>query len=272
VGEGSLFSPPPLAGEGEGGGDLPALLNEIEQKAAAFLREAYKEGHGTADEAAVVREIRMKLETALRLPDIATLLPWTATKGKKAVPAYLRGSAKQARWLWHTLLGWLIVHRLGEIVGPENSPEQSRKWIDEWRLDKVIAGRLVDSGLDEGSSIRLADLIKIITRHQLWFEMDGTRPVSARAVLDSLLSDADVPKFIQVNEHDGVLWFNKESFEELLFWLMLVAFIEIRSRPSLAAAEAVREIEDCYGMILKLEEAEKRSGYQVEKLIRAVNQ
>jgi hypothetical protein len=255
---------------GGGGGDLPALLNEIEQKTAVFLREARRHGHGTGDEAAVVKEIRMKLETIFQLPVMASRFPWIATKGKKTVPEYLQENIKNTTWLWHTLLGWLFVHNLGELVGPENFPEQSRKWIDEWRLDKIIAGRLLDSGLDEGSSRRLADSIKILTRHQLWFEMDGPRLVSARGVLDSLLSDADVRKFIQVNDHDGVLWFNKESFEELLFWLMLVAFMEIGSRPLHSSAQVLKEIEECHGLIQKIQEAETKSEYQVEKILMAL--
>jgi glycosidase len=272
-GERSHLTPPPLAGEGEGGGSLQNLLDEIEQKATNFLSEAKQYSGGLGDETAIARETRMKLETVLQLPDMADRLSWTIAGGKKTLPEYLRENLIDTPAIWGTLLGWLFVHPVGKIIDLKNFQEQSRNLIDEWRLDKILVNQLLDSGfLDEGSAKRLVTLIKALTRHQTWFETGRPDRNRAYKVLDSLFKDNEIQKFIQANQHDGVLWFNKESFEELLFWLMLVAVVEIGSAPLHSPTEVVKEIERSHEIIQRIQEAEEKSNYQVEKLLMAVKQ
>jgi hypothetical protein len=69
-----------------------------------------------------------------------------------------------------------------------------------------------------------------------------------------------------------MLWFNKEAFEEMLGWLMLEATVEISSDQKLSANEVVKEVEGCHEIIQKLKEAQKKSGYQIEKLLEAVRE
>jgi hypothetical protein len=264
-------SPPPVAGQGEGGGTLRTFAKEIEQKSLNFLRRGKQESGGSGDETAIAKEIRNKLELALQLPTIANRLPWTVTKERKAVPEYLQANLKNTPLLWGALLGWSFTHALGKVTTTEDFAEQSRNFIDKWRLDKVIVNQLLDSGLDEGAAKRRVTLIKLLTRHQQWFKTGRLDQNQAYAVLDSLLKDDEVQEFIQTNRHDGILWFNKESFEELLFWLMLIAVVEIGSDPLRSPSKAVKAIEECYAVIQKFQEAEKKSDYQVEGLLAATN-
>jgi hypothetical protein len=262
--------PPPSAGESEGRGDLHTLLDEIEQKAVTFLREAKKENRGIGDEPAIAKDVRMKLETVLRLPVMAHRFSWTVTKEGKTIPQYFHENLNDTPSTWGTLLGWLFVQDLGKIVGLENFPEQGRKLIDEWRLDKLMLSALIDLGIDDGSARRSVQLIKLLTQHQGWYETGPSAQNQAFEVLDSLLKDDEVQSFIQVNEHDGILWFNKENLEELLFWLMLVTVVEIGSSPLLSAAQVVKEIEERHGVIQTIQEAETKSEYQVERILMAL--
>jgi len=56
-----------------------------------------------------------------------------------------------------------------------------------------------------------------------------------------------------------VLWFNKEAFDELLEWLLLAAAVQISADPGRAPDEAAKEIGACYGIVKKLQRAEKKS-------------
>jgi len=71
-----------------------------------------------------------------------------------------------------------------------------------------------------------------------------------------------VRQFLQVNRYHGVLWFNKEAFEELLWWLWLVAVVQIGADPQRAD-----EMLACSEIIKQLCQAAEKSGYQVEKLL-----
>jgi hypothetical protein len=114
-------------------------------------------------------------------------------------------------------------------------------------------------------------LVKLLTGYQRWFEGKPLVGKPAYGVLESLLKDQDVRQFLQVNRHNDILWFNKEAFEELLSWLMLVAVVEISHPPQRSVEDALRELEKCEEILKALKEAEKRSDYQVEKLLEAVH-
>ncbi|MBN1246032.1 MAG: hypothetical protein JXC32_00145, partial [Anaerolineae bacterium] len=69
------------------------------------------------------------------------------------------------------------------------------------------------------------------------------------------------------NRYEGVLWYRGESYGDFLWWILCMTAV-------LAAPEGEDVLADrlvqVYGWIAELEEAEKVSGYQVEKLLAAL--
>ncbi|MFB3886704.1 MAG: alpha-amylase family glycosyl hydrolase [Thermodesulfobacteriota bacterium] len=242
-----------------------ALMEEIEKKTIHLLREARTSTDGREDEIVIAREIRYKLEAILYLPIITSHSSRLQPQGVKAAAEYLNKKLDDSPFTWTTVINWLFVHALGKVVSQTGFPEFSRSWMDEWRLDQTIAGALKGLGLDEATAWREVTLVKILTRHQRWFELKESYRVA-----ENLLRDCEVQQFLMVNRYNEILWFNKESFEELLWWLMLVAAVEIGFDPLRPASEIVKELAECYGMIQTLDEAKEISQYQVQKLLEAV--
>jgi hypothetical protein len=239
-----------------------AFMEEIEKKMIDFLRESKKISDGREEEIAIAREIRYKLEAILYLPIITSHFPRLQPKGVKAAASYLNKKLNDLPYTWGTLFSWLFVHALGKVASQTDFPEQGRSWIDEWRLDQTIAGALKELGLGEATALRAVILVKVLTSHQQWFDQKGAYPV-----IEKLLKDSQAQQFLMVNRYKETLWFNKESFEEMLWWLMLIAAVEIGFDPLRPASEMVKELAACYGMIQSLDEAKGKSEYQVEKLL-----
>lgn len=237
-------------------------IDEVEQKAIHFLRQVKDLSGGKEDGTMVAREIKQKLAAILYLPIITSRPQVLQPRGVKAVAEYLHQKLLDGVSIWGTIFVWLFVHQAGKIASPEDFPEQSHKWIDEWRLDQIIAETLKDLGLGEGASGRSVTLIKLLTRHQRWFEEE-----TVYQVVETLLKDSEAQQFLSVNRYDDILWFNKEAFEEMLWWLMLTVALEVSFDPLRPAKEVVRGLERCWSVIQKLQEAEKKSEYQVEKLL-----
>ena len=168
---------------------------------------------------------------------------------------------------WGTLLSWLFVHDLGKVINHRDFAEQSRRWIDEWDLGKTIASVLMDLGQKEEAAWRSVAVVKLLTPHQQWFEVPTSVENPAYHVLELLLKETEVQQFLQVNRYNDILWLNKEAFEELRWWLFIAAAIGIISEPLRPMSEIMKEIERCNGILQKWEKAEKRSEYQVEKLL-----
>ena len=225
-----------------------ATLDEAERRVLALLRQVQRFTDGNGDPERTAREIRRELEAALRLIDDLQLT--------------IEG--------WGTLSGWLFSHALGKIATTTGFAAQSRSWLDEWLLGRLLASTLQELGLDEGAAWREVRTVKILISHQRWFDWEGSEKERACQVLTSWLKDEEVQRFLQVNRYRGVLWFNHEAFGQLLDWMSVIAAIQIGADPELTEEEAEEKLAACHRVINRLRQAEERSEYQVVKLMEAV--
>jgi hypothetical protein len=245
------------------------LLEELERRIIHLLREIEQFTSATADDVALARDMRGELEALLELPLLPTRTPFLESGEGRTAAEYLTAGLNDDPFVWGCLLGWWCVHSLGKTVGEAGFEGQSRSWIDEWLLGKVLAGALQDLGLDGAEAWQAVAVIKLLTSHQLRF---ATKAPDVRTkaceVLETLLEDDEVHPFLQVNRYQDVLWFNKQAFEQLLWWLLLAAATHTTaSRPTALAGE---EILACYEVVERLRQAGEESGYQVEELLRLV--
>jgi len=232
-----------------------AVLDEVKGKAQVLVRAIKEFTGGQGDDALVAREIRDRLAAALRLPVLV--------EGESG--AYVRKQLHDDPAAWGVLFGWLFVHVLGKAVAGIDFEEHSRSWLDEWQLGRMLAGVLRDCGLDEGAADYAVTLVKLLTTHQRWFERVDTDGMYE--VLSSLFRDSDVQRALQLNRYGETLWFNKEAFEQILWWMFVTATIAYSpTSPDRQAAE----IFTFWQALNKLRQASEASGYQVEKLLEGV--
>ncbi|HWQ12810.1 MAG TPA: hypothetical protein VNL77_08420, partial [Roseiflexaceae bacterium] len=161
--------------------------------------------------------------------------------------------------VWGAAVSWVFVHALGRVVDEEDAAGQSRAWLDEWLLGKSIERALRDLGADEGRAARAVAAVKIAVSEQAWHARE---PADPRRALRKLLGDDEVRRYIGVNRYQGVLWFSKERFEELLWWLLLAAAL-----PPLAEGDGAEAVADARQVMERLTRAGEASGYQLEKLL-----
>ncbi len=265
---------------GEAGREGP-LRDEVTAGVQRLLEAARALAQGSGDTGRLVGEVGARLDAALRLPGLEPAQDAGAAAGRarKALEGLRTGLGDDPQ-VWGTLLCWLVVHRLGEVVEESGAPERSRSWLDEWRLGRVISPALHEMGLEPGAAERAWNLVKVLTAHQRWFveygEPAGAAPgeapapaEAARRLLHVLLQDGDVQRHLQVNRYQGVLWFNKESFDELRWWLLLVGVVDALAEPGRTPAEQSAAIAARHAVVERLREAEEASGYQVERLLEA---
>jgi len=142
--------------------------------------------------------------------------------------------------------------------------------MDEWRLGQQLAGAMQELGQEEGAAWWSAGTVKVLVKHQAWCPAPEEDEERAYQVLISWLRDGEVQHFLQVNRHMGVLWFNRESFEQLLAWMMAIAAVRITAGAEADGEEDVaRAIVACYEVVERLRAAVAASDYQVVKLMEA---
>ncbi len=248
---------------------LPGVLAAVEYRLLRVLHEIKQLTGAAGDEQALAREIRSQLTTLLRLPAWPEALAASPTAEVREAVAFLQTNLRDDPFRWGTLLGWVVVSRLGKIAGDKDFAAHSRTWIDEWRLGRILGDTLQKLGLDDGRARQAVTLVKLLTTHQGWFAAGAPEELRPARVLESLLRDEDVQQFLQVNRYQEVLWFSKETFEQLLGSLFLVATVDLAGRAPEPAERQAESLVSYYRIIEELLRAGQESGYQVERLLTA---
>ena len=195
------------------------------------------------------------------------------------------------RTAWAALLGRHATYRIGALGGADGVPDRSRAWVDELRLGGVLADIFRRIGLDEGEAWRATDLARLLVRLSTpandeapanaeapapvaaesgstvpprtpdrpdagpAAEVGSMLPPAARALLGTWLADDDLRRFIRVNRWEGVAWFEQESFEELLGWVVVLDALRGAAGaavPDVAAGrEAARDAADVAAALVR---------------------
>ncbi len=215
-----------------------------------------------------VADLAGRLETVYRLNGMAAE---AALAGENGAIEFINPEKVGELRRWNLFIGWLISHRLGALAGTERPEEISRSWIDEWQLSRVLAEHLFPTEAWEEADIRQAlNLIKVLVSHQGWHRMGKEMIGWPHRLLQHLLGDPEVHTLIRVNRYRDVLWFNKEAYEQLLWWLLIVASIDLLHSATEETAAAWNQIRAAADMISRMILDAATAGYQVEKTIQAL--
>jgi hypothetical protein len=246
------------------------ILDEIDTKYLELLNEIKNFTQTNRDVAAIASDVRNELQTIVQLRNLDKRFASSRSKNLKNALAFLKDSSSQSQFHCSILFGWTLVRHLGRILTDEDYEAQSRSWIDEWLLGKIITPVFNDLGFEDRQSWQAIALIKILTSHQNWFKIDKEIKGRAYRMLKRLLEDQEVQQFLQVNRYQDVLWFNKEAFETLMGWMFEIVFIDIDKNKTMSQKELGSTITAKFEIIKSWQKAEEQSNYQVEKLLEGV--
>ena len=247
------------------------LLGEVEKRIDTLLQAIVEQETNAADTALAAATIGRTVAIILQLPLLESQLAKDDPSRYREAIEYVLELLDDHDAVWGTLLGWAFTHALGQAIDATGYEERSRGWIDECLFGKVLAETLEQLGLDVPAAQRAVAAIKCMTSLRQWANTHGTAHARAYQALTSWLQNRDTQQFIGVNRFDDVLWFNKESFDELLEYMLLVAVIDILANPKRPAPDVlVKRIYACYDIVQRLQSAADASGYRVAELLNVV--
>jgi glycosidase len=270
---------------------LQPVLAEVEEKLLKLLAEAQELSGEQGEAGPISEQVKQELAAVLGLPVMDKSLEGKQPKKLAAAMEYLEAGAGGKLTLaesgyetWGALFAWVFTHRLGCIEVAEDGETQtdcaqvSRAWIDEWLLGKVIARTLQDMDLDEAAAWRAVDVVRLLTEHSGWYVAEEGQAITAHSLLQSLMKDSLVQSYLKINRYQGLLYYNKESFDELLWWLFAGAVVQIAAEsapaesgaePATLTTEQQAILLDALTLVKKLGAAQEKSDYLVEKLLQA---
>ncbi len=256
---------------------LEIALDEARAKLTHLFRGIAQLTEGMVAAEPLIQEVMARLEASLQLPSLGSRYPQTRSRKFKTACQWIIGRDSRHSSLsnsdpqgWGTLLGWLFTHKLGFVLPQGEAKRRGRDLLHEWRLEGILVATFEDMGFSPWSAWNTIDCIKGMITHQDWYTDRTPKRSRAYRALQSWFEDQDVGRYLKLNRHNEVLWFNKEAMESWLQWMLTVATIATLSDASLEPDEVIAHIASHYDVINKIYKALPASGYQVEKLIQAV--
>lgn len=219
-----------------------------------------------ADISPIVREERRGLDAILKLNVFQDHYPFPGSKKHEESMAFIQQGLNTEEWAWYVLFMWNDLRLLGRVITSEaRYAEVSRSWLDEWGIIRMVRAELESSGLESTQVYRSETVLKLLVRQQNWVQIVPI--TTAYGLIEAWFSDEEIRSFLNINRYRGKLWFNKEAFEEMMWWMMTVALIQLISDPNKSLPEVIESLFAAYELITEIRTAEDTSEYQVEKLL-----
>jgi glycosidase len=239
-------------------GELRAQLDEVEAQVGAILNSLVDVTGATGDAAVAIAAFRAAAGAALRLP-------------QKARAERLCAELAETE-TWAALFGHLVSDAIAAVAEPTDSAAGASP-IEELQLGPILANVFRDMGLDEVAAWKQVALIRLLRRLPLP-SSSARLPAADRAaaLVRALLADEAVRPYIRVNAWEGVSWFHRESYEQVLWWMLALDSLEAVADTRLTAGALDARLAEADRLTAALARAGEASGYQVDKLETAAAQ
>jgi hypothetical protein len=165
-------------------------------------------------------------------------------------------------------LGYSLLSLLRSVIGKEASGRHAANLaFDHWDLGRKLKEIFCRFGVSEYETWRIIDIAKIVlskTKLAPFWEKGKKFDAAefAAMILEENYLDEDFRRVLGINIFDDVIWFNKEGFEDALFYSSL--FFMVEGSVELPIDERFDRIAQIYEVLTK---AEEKSGYRFDILL-----
>jgi hypothetical protein len=212
---------------------------------------------GTSENA--LAQFRERIESAQKLDTV--LKQFSAPWRKEAeIVLPVAGSTP----LMATVIAWAALEAIGLNCSPDDPDAAAAQLFDAMRLREVMAQSFAKAGMSEEDKWRAAARVRAAFAHASWLPLAKLSKTHSAGPF-TWIHDPDVAWLIGVHEWKGDRFFNKEAFQQLLWWMALRPLLDLAAtdKPDPAQVTALEK-----ELASRIKAAED-SGYRVEALLNA---
>lgn len=174
---------------------------------------------------------------------------------------------------------WLIVANMKELF-PGEGKVNKQNYVDAMLLDSPVEGILQKLGRGDqeiSSEINLLNIFhtnsdeipKIFTLREnvamKEYLLDDPMEVKGNNLLELLAKDS-VKMFLGVNQHEGIWYYSKEKFEELVDWMFTLSSLEMMKDEIISIDEVAESFKELYKHFQEILEISEMAEYKLELL------
>ncbi len=236
-----------------------SAAEEVDLVVAAAAERAGFQGSLTAVEAAMLTDLEALLALA---PLVGEEAPGVGLVGDTALAPL--GDALARPEQWAAVLMWIVARHLGRLEGPGRGSERARVRYVKWHLGVLLGEVAKKLDLAEDAARALADSVELMIAED---GRDPALPVSPEA-LAGVFEDPAGRRFLAVNTYQGVEWFNRERFADLVGAFCAAAAIRSVTADPAEALEGLARACDAARLLLA---AAETSDFRVVDFLGSLN-
>jgi predicted transcriptional regulator len=183
----------------------------------------------------------------------------------------IRNRITNEHLLFTVVLGYGVLSVLRSVIGKEaNGSHASHLAFNHWDLGRKLREIFYRFGVSEHEAWLITDLARVVLSKMKTESFDKKSEKFNAAefalfIFEENYLDEDFRRILGINLYDDVAWFNKEGFENALFYSSL--FFLAESTLEIPFDERFDRIIKVYDVLSK---AEKKSGYRLDVLIESL--
>ena len=151
-----------------------------------------------------------------------------------------------------------------------NDPGSSRQNSEIFRhkpVTELLKRTLSQLGFNEYESWKNAQLLSALVSARSNIDQ-GDEPVeTAKLVLESWINNEAVRAYLDVNTHNNIRWYNKERFEDFVWYTKALNYFILSLNENLDSTQVIENLLVEEEVFNNIDEAEEYSQYQVDKLL-----
>ncbi len=155
---------------------------------------------------------------------------------------------------------WTVTEGLSALLHTGSPTGASWSLMNDLHLSQPMKDVFRGAGLDEGKADYAVRLVKLVTEWSDWHEEDQIQDILPR-----MLEEPEIQDFLLVNRYNDIVWFNKDRYEDMVWWLFAATAVRCTGRNQGNLCGEIHTIFDLIHYWLQIEE---ESGYKFTKLLR----
>ncbi|MDD2521525.1 MAG: alpha-amylase family glycosyl hydrolase [Anaerolineaceae bacterium] len=168
----------------------------------------------------------------------------------------------------YVLLIWAVLSNLASPGNKAAGQVLNSEIARRKPVAKLVRQTLAQLGFTEYETWKAAQIIQVLITDLKPFDANLT----AKSLLEMWLSDPTVKDYLEVNEYNGVRWFNKESFDNFLWYQRAVRLLTFAIQQETDLSETLEAVLKQEQLLAQIAEAEEGSEYQLDRLLALLNQ
>jgi glycosidase len=158
-----------------------------------------------------------------------------------------------------------LISLLRSVIGKEATGQHAADLaFNHWGFDRKLREIYYRFGASDAGALRIADITKTVlsrTCDSSYKWLTDASDFASKIIAENYLKD-DFRRILGVNLFNDITWFNKEGFEDALYYSAL--FLAAENCSTLSLQEKIDRVVEVYNV---LDKAKEKSGYRLDKVV-----